>query len=556
MLVKIMKGEIRPLSSIRWGGARPWPLLSLCVTIGLAETPARAETLADAIASAYQTNPTLQSERAQLRAIDESYAQARAGWGPTVQVQVTGTYRKERLGKADQDAQRGSDPEPPKYVEQNSGDAELVLNQPLYTGGRTAAEVKSAEARIRAGREALRATEGNVIFAVIQAYSDVIRDQQSLVVRRTSVQSLVDQVTEIRARQRAGEVTRTDVAQAEAELASERALFATAQGQLEISRTAYTTVVGRNPGELSPPPALPNAPANVDQAFDVAEAMSPDLAQARWTEDQSRQQIVAARAADRPSISLQASVGYTGILSPFQRRNYDGAATGEAIITQPIFTSGLNSSLIRQAVEQNTSDRITIEGARRSMVQNVANSWNQQLTAQANLSAQLQQVSAADLAFTGMKIEYRAGQRSTLDVLVAEETLRDAELALIAARHDQYVGAAAVLRYIGRLDARSFLEGVPEYDPTDHFRKIQHAGSLPWEPVVRHIDELGTPTSHQRPIAAPGPASTPTIASSDAPIATAAPLATNLPTTPLPGTVSNVAPSRLQGDSAVAAEPK
>ncbi len=513
----------------------------LASTVGLAPL-ARAESLADAIALAYQTNPTLQSERAQLRGIDETYVQARAGFGPTVQVQATGTYTQQKLGKSNEAVQRAGNPDAPKFIGQNSGDANLIVEQPLYTGGRTEAEVKSAEARIRAGREALRATEANVTLAVIQAYTDILRDQQSLDVRRTSVQELAEQLREIQARRRAGEVTLTDEAQAQAQLASEHALYATAQGQLEFDRTAYTTVVGRNPGELPAEPALPNLPQTVDQAFDTAEASSPDLYQAQWTELQSRDQVVAARAADRPTISLRASYGYDGSLSPFEGRNYNRALTGEAVITQPIFTSGLNGSLIRQAIDQNTSDRINIETARRAMIQSVANAWNQRSTAQANVDAQTAQVRAAQVAFEGMKIEYRAGLRSTLDVLVAEETLRDAELALIAAHHDTYVAGAAVLRYIGRLDASDLLQGAPEYDPADHFRKVANAGALPWEPIIKHIDMIGSPTAHQHAISSPPTASAPAIASPTVPAAQDTPLAKTLRVTPAPGTVSPVSP--------------
>jgi outer membrane protein len=506
--------------------------------------PANSETLADAIAFAYQTNPTLQSQRAQLRAIDESYVQARSGFGPSVQIQVTASYTQQKLGKSNQEAQRVSDPNPPAFIEQNSGDANFVVNQPLYTGGRTEADVKAAEARIRASREALRATEGNVLLAVIQSFSDVIRDQQALDVRRTSVQMLVEQVREIEARKAAGEVTRTDVAQAQAQLASERALYATAQGQLEIDRTAYTTVVGRNPGELAPEPSLPNLPQTIDKAFDTAEALSPDLYQARWAEVQSRDQIVVARAANRPSVSFRASYGYDGILAPYEGRNYDRALTGEAVLTQPIFTSGLNSSLIRQAVEQNTSDRIGIESARRTMIQAVANAWNQRSTAQANLDAQTLQVNAAQIAFDGMKVEYRAGQRSTLDVLVAEETLRDAELALISARHDVYVGSATLLRYSGLLEARDLMRGTPEYDPTDHFRRVAQAGALPWEPIIAHIDAIASPAAQQHAIPAPSTASMPSLEPAGAGAAANIPLATTLPTVPIPGTVSPVASSQ------------
>ncbi len=505
----------------------------------------RAETLAEAIALAYQTSPNLQNQRAQLEGIDETYVQARSGWGPTVQAQVSADYTGDKLGKSDLRAQRLANPNASDFSEQNTGSGQLVVDQPVYTGGRTTAEVHAAEARIRAGREALRGTEGDVILATIQAYSDVIRDQQALVVRRANLQVLVDQLKETEARQKAGEVTRTDIAQAEAQAAAERALLASAQGQLQISRTEYATVVGRNPGALAPAPPLPGIPDQVEAAFGAAEDANPELRQAKLTEEVSRQAVVAARAAYRPTFSLRGTFGYTGSLAPFDPRNYGAALTGQAVLSQPLFTSGLANSLIRQALDQNTADRIAIETARRQMVQNLANAWNQMQTARANVTAQEAQVKAAQVAFDGMRVEYRAGERSTLDVLVAEETLRDAELALITARHDEYLAGASVLRVMGRLEIRALMTGVPQYDAAGHFREVQHAGELPWERIVAHIDGFDEPADGQRPIPAPPAGTEPRIASPAQPTSKDRPLSTKVPTAPVPGTVSPAVPAGL-----------
>ena len=524
-------------------------VLTTGLILGLSASIGRAETLAEAIALAYQTNPTLQSQRAQLQGIDEGYVQARVGWGPTVQAQVTGAYTQTKLGKSEQRTARLSNPNPPDDTEQNSGAAELVISQPLYTGGKTTADVRSAEARIRAGREALRGAEGDVILAVIQAYSDVIRDQRSLDVRQTSLQVLVDQLKETEARQRAGEVTRTDVAQAQAQLAAERALYASAQGQLQISRTEYATVVGRNPGELAPEPDLPGIPSDVAQAFDIAEEINPELHQAKHNEEVSRAAVVSARATYRPTLSLRGTLGYTGALAPFDRRNYDRAVTGEAVFNAPLFTSGLDKSLIRQALDQNTSDRISIEAARRTVVQNLANAWNQMQTAKANVIAQDAQVKAAKVAFEGMHIEYRAGERSTLDVLVAEETLRDAELALISARRDDYLAGASVLRTMGRLEVRALMTGVAQYDAAKHFNEVKRAGALPWEGVIAHLDGFAEPDPDQRAIPAPKAGNNPEIVSTARPQADDLPLSTSVPIAPVPGTVSPVIPEALSNRS-------
>ncbi len=486
------------LSASRLAIAAAAAILSLQVR------PAASETLAEAVALAYQSNPTIQSERAQLRALDESYVQARSGYEPTAELQVIGNYQNTRPGKASEDAARAAaGGGVPVFNEQNQGEGQIVVQQNLYTGGRVSAEVRESEDRIRSGRAALRATEGNVILAVVQAYADVLRDKRSLGVRSESVKTLSDQLAEITARKRAGEVTLTDVGQAQAQLAAERALYASAQGQLQVSRINYATLVGRNPGELASAPELANQPQTVDQAFDAAEANNPDLLQAKWTEEQSHQAIVVARAADRPTITLEGTYGYSGALEPFNRVDYARNLTGQVVLTQPIFTGGLNGSLIRQAVEQNSSDRISIEFARRSVVQTVANAWNQRATAQANIIAQTEQVRAAQVAYTGERIEYRAGQRSTLDVLVAQETLRDAQLALIAAEHDAYVASASVLRAVGRLEVADMLTGAPLYDPSVHFREVEHLDQTPLSHLAASLDRVGAPGAASRSLPLP-----------------------------------------------------
>ena len=257
------------------------------------------------------------------------------------------------------------------------------------------------------------------------------RDQQIVVIRQNNVAVLANQLEETRAKFEVGQITRTDVAQAQAQLAASRALLSSAQAQVQISRSNYTAAVGQNPGELTVEPALPGLPPTVDQAFDLAEAESPVLRRARQTEAASRARIAEAKAAWRPKVSITGSVGYAGTLSPFETRDYNRAITAEAIVTQPLFTGGFNNSVIRAANETNTADRINIEGARRQVVQAVSQAWNLMLSSRANVTSGIEQVRSARVAFEGAQEEYRVGLRTTLDVLITQNTLRDAELALV-----------------------------------------------------------------------------------------------------------------------------
>lgn len=515
-----------------------WQLAILIALLPCIPSPVSAETLAEAIAMAYQSNPTLQSQRAQLRALDETYVQAKRQYGPSVTAQGNARYTQDQL----RNSFSGTTALPDTTIGANAGTAQVNIIQPLYTGGRVTLETRAAEFRIRAGREALRVTEGDIVYGVIQAYVDVRRDTRALDIRKTNRAAIALELKEIRARWHAGEVTRTDVGQAEAQLAAEQANVSTSENQLQTSRIAYATIVGRNPGELSPETHLPNVPKNLHDAWSIAEATSPEFQQARFTEEQSRARFAATRTAGRPNVSLQSSFGYTSELFPFGRKNYDRALVAELVVSMPLFNSGLSRSAVRQAAEQNNSDRLSIEASRRLMVQNVTNAWDQILTFRENVDHQRAQIDAATLAFKGMRIEYRAGQRSTLDVLIAEEVLRDAELAELAAQHDEFLSEALLLRYVGRLDAGDIVASLPRYEPADHFRKVEHKGETPWEPLIHRFDSILLAQPNQQSLAAPAGAIDAHMAAPNGNPDENAEHATEVPIAPLPGTVSNVAP--------------
>jgi outer membrane protein len=491
--------------------------IALLLSIGSAKG---ATTLADAIAEAYQSNPTLQAQRAQLRAVDESYVQARAGLGPNVQFQGTEYYDRNDVG-----AVPGL---PAGQLGANTLANELEVSQLIYSGGKGAADLRAAEAHIRAGREQLRSTEASVLFQTISAYADVLRDQQSLAVRRQHLDMLAHELDVAKSRQTAGEATLTDVAQAQAELEAERALVTSSSVQLNSSRAAYAAVVGDNPTDLADPPDFPGLPSTVDDAFRLAEADNPDLRQAEDAEEESREQVVAARAAFRPTISVGGAAIYSNTTQPFFGRSESWDFNGQATLSIPLFTNGARSSAVRQAVDRNASDRVAIDGARRNAVQNVANAWNGMLGARSNVTVEQQEVKFADFAFHGMQIEYGAGQRSTFDVLLAEQTLRNAQISLITAQHDAFVASAALLRAIGKLEARNLVSSLPAYDPVAHFNQVRNRGAAPWTGLVEGIDSIASPSKRVPAVPAPPLTATPqpivgAPPPADAPMVTAVP---------------------------------
>jgi outer membrane protein len=465
---------------------------------------ARADTLAEAITLAYQTNPTLQSQRAALRAIDEDLIQAESGLRPTA------TLTGEAYGSKVQDPVLpfgGPD-------RRNSGELLLTLTQPLYTGGRTANERRQAIATIKAGVESLRATEASVFLSVIQSYVDVRRDQEIAGIRAAYMGVIGEQLKETRARQEVGDVTKTDVAQIEVQLDQARILLTQAQAQLQASRTAYLVAVGRNPDALDPEPPLTGLPATVDQAFDLAQANNANLLQAQQTELESRASIGAAKAAFRPTVSLQGqlqfgALGGASTIDPFHPGLYRRTLAGYATVTQPLYAAGMNASNVRRAQAQNDSDYSRIEITRRQVVAAVANAWNQALADHASTSAAHAQTRAADATATGMREEYRGGLRSTFDVLYAEQVLRDARITEIETIHDDYVAQANILSLVGALEARNIIPNARRYDPNQHLRQITRWDMLtPWGVVIDQLDALGAPgagTAVAKPQTTPRP---------------------------------------------------
>ena len=469
-------------------GSKPRAIILIAV-VSFA-SPSEAETLGEAIAIAYRTNPTLQSQRSQLRALDQAYASTITQLGPTVQIQITSSYQRDHLGKSTRDAQRITTKQLPDYFEQNIAQGDIVVTQPLYTGGRVSAEIDSAAAKIRAGREGLKASEGRILLAVIQAYVDVRRDLQALEVRRLNLDAIRNQLTETTARWKAGEVTQTDVAQAEAQLASEQALLAQARGQLMVDRAAYFEVVGQNPGDLAPEPDLEALPESVDEAFEIAEQHNPDLKQAYFLEAESRSRLAATKSAYRETLSLSAQYGYSGSAVPFYAEDLQRTAVGQITFSRPLYSGGLQRARVGQSVELNNSDRFNIEVVRRGVIQNVANFWSQIIASQEAINSHKVQIRAAEIALKGMRIEYKTGERSTLDVLIAEGSLRDAELKIINARHDLYIAKANILRQTGRLEVGILSPKQDIYQPAEHFQEV--LAEVPTlAKIVRKVDGLG-----------------------------------------------------------------
>ncbi len=480
-------------------------LLAAIFSTGLAgafAAPACAETLADAIALAYDSNPTLQAQRATQRALDENYVQARSGWRPQIGFQAATTELETRTPRAarGQAIDTNGDGIPDTIApavgdgisSRSTGSIGLSFSQPLWTGGRVAAAVSAAEADILAGRENLRRIEAQILATVIQAYADTRRDQEALRIRQENVAVLQKQLEESNARFEVGEITRTDVAQSQSRLAAAQAQYQSAVAQLAISRANYAAVVGQNPGDLAPEPTLAFLlPGNVDDAFSIAEQNSPVLRAQQFTEQASRARVAGARAERMPSVSLRTTLGFSGNAHPYESDLWSRNVQTQATVTVPLFTGGLTQSRVRQSIERNNVDRINIETQRRAVLQTITQFWNQLTAARANIGSTAEQVRAAKIAAEGTKQEQQVGLRTTLDVLNAEQELRNAELAQVSATRDEYVAASTVLAAMGRLEGKNLIPSISQYDAKANFRKVRMTwGWVPWEEPIAIVDRV------------------------------------------------------------------
>jgi outer membrane protein len=468
--------------------------------LALDAEPPPTENLGQALRSAYETAPTLQAQRYLLRASGEDYALALSEMRPTSELQVTGTYQKTVPGRVTQATRFFA---PSAIITSNTLAASAIVTQPLYTGGKAAADRDAASAEIRAGREQLRGTEGDVLLQVVTAYADVRRDTAVLRLYSGNVRQLQATLNEVAARREAGELTRTDISQAETQLQVAQAAYNTAVQQLDQDRATYTALVGHDPGVLAPAPPLPNMPGSVGEAFDFAQQQNPDLGQAIETERESRAKIASAKAEGRPTVSLTGTATLTGGAAPFYLYNQDQVFSGQAVLTIPLTNGGKAGATVAQAEDRNAADRIGIETARRQMVDSIINAWNAIATTQRNIDVDISERKSARVFDEGTFQEYRLGLRSTFDVLYAHATLLNAEVALVGARHDLYVAEATLLRHIGLLEERSLETGSVLYDPETDLRHAEARGATPLDGIMRALDTINRTVPTQPPLQQP-----------------------------------------------------
>ncbi|HSZ52649.1 MAG TPA: TolC family outer membrane protein [Caulobacteraceae bacterium] len=461
-------------------GAAAAPLI-LAWTLSAA--PAGATTLLDAIRMAYQTNPTLRAQRAELAAVGEGYVQARSNLGPQVNVDGQGGYSIARV----QQAEGAFTPATDTTFRGATGTADLSVVQPIYSFGANKAKVRGAKDDVLSGREDLRQAESDTIQKVIQAYVDVRRDRQVMAILRDEVDHLNREFEETKAKGQLGQLTRTDTAEAEAHLLAAQAQLQSARGRLTASNAEYLAVVGENPGELAPEPELPGVPATIDEALAAAEQNNPRIRSAINAEQAAREQVNAAKAAYGPSIGVRVDAGIQPVL-PYIPGLYDRNVTVAAVVSQPIFTSGLRGSKVREAADRDSEAMIQVDATRRSAVQSVAQAWGAWTTARDAAALTERQVAAESVAVEGNEVEERVGRRSIFELVNIELDFANARVQLLDSRRDEYAARASLLAAMGVLEARFLTPSVTLYDPAAALKKAQNGSGVPWDGAIEAID--------------------------------------------------------------------
>ena len=442
-------------------------LLFFSVAATALSPSAMAQTLQDTLVSAYQTNPTLAAQRARLRQTEEGFFQARSVQMPNLSASAD-VSENERWGGA---TATGAD---------GSIGYGVTLNQALYRGGRTEGGINAALARVEAGRAQLRSVEQGVLIDAVAAHAEVARDQQIVAIRSNNVDVLAEQLRAARDRFEVGEITRTDVAQAEARLSGARAQLSAAQAQLAAARARYARVTGVEATEPEAPDAAPNLPEGLADAMEIALSVNPDLQASEYSVQAAELGVDVARGALRPEVSLTASAN-EGRQSDFTGQ-VQGSASVSARVSVPIFTGGLNRSRVREALAGADEARLTSVNVRRQVIEGVTNAWNNYLAALAVIESSREAVRANEIAFEGVEQEAFVGLRTTLDVLNAEQELLNSRLELVRAERDLTVASYGLLQAMGLLGAQSLALPVETDDAEARFEaaRDRRIDLMPW----------------------------------------------------------------------------
>lgn len=440
------------------GGTRRRLALALVAALVAGSAgPVAAENITDALSDAYNTNPDLAAQRAVLRQSDERVSQALANWRPSIVISGEGGLSRYKTSQISTRQNLR-----PRF-------AEVTLTQPLFRGLRTLAETRATEAEVQAARAQLQQREQDVLLAAITVYMDVIRDEAVVKLQQSNVNVLDQQLTATNARFRVGELTRTDVAQAEARLAGSRADLTRAQADLAISRAAYQRVIGHPPGNLVEPKMLGTVPKTEEETILLAGEKNPSVRSAMFRVDAAGHRVDLAFGVLLPTVNLHASAS----------RAYDQNVRGDrferyellAQVTIPLYQNGAEYSRVREAKQFWGQRRLELDSARRAAIETATRAWRNYQAELARIQSITTQINSASIALEGVRQEAQVGSRTILDVLNAEQELLNAKVSLVRTQHDASIAYYQVQSAVGLLQARILSLPVQYYDEEEYYKE-------------------------------------------------------------------------------------
>lgn len=435
-------------------------LIGAACMVLAAAAPAAAETLEEVLASTYTSNPNLLARRAKLRATDEGVPQALSNWRPTVSLTGSvgrGTYDNNTLAKYS--------------MTRNPRTEALTLTQPLFRGGRTVAATAKAENSVLSERAGLANVEQTVLLAAATAYLNVARDEAVLKLSINNEQVLQKQLEATQERFKVGELTRTDVSQAEARLAKATADRVAAEGNLQSSRANYVNNVGRPPEGVQAPSAPPALPASLEEVTAAALAANPNVVSADYGHAAAKDDIDLVFGELLPTVSLTADMA-----RGLSTASMDSSYTNREVllnVSVPLYESGGVYSRVRASKHTAGQRRIEADQARRDAVETGTKAWEGLQAARAQARSYESQIKASELALAGVREESKVGSRTILDVLNAEQELFDARVNLVKASRDVLAAAYQVKSAQGQMTAQGLNLPVEVYDPTKHYDDVR-----------------------------------------------------------------------------------
>jgi outer membrane protein len=439
-----------------------------------------AETIEAALGRAYRDNPQLNAQRASLRATDENVPQALSGYRPKVGIAATfgeqHTDLTELTSPTGAPLPAGTSPYTNLHATTTPYSYGVSVTQNLFNGFQTTNKTRTAESQVLAGREGLRVMEQTVLLNAATVYMDVLRDTANVQIQQSNVSALRQVLTETNKRFSVQDVTATDVAQAQAQLAAAESALLNAEYTLATSTAQYESIIGIPPRDLRPAAPVDRfAPATLPAAVEMGLRLNPNVTAAMYGIDVAFLQVKIAQGALYPNLSVQATVQQNSEPAIGDTFQFNASILGQLNI--PLYQGGAEYSLIRQSKETLGQQRLGLDLVRNQTRAAVVQSWAQTVAARGELQKAQVEVSAAENAVNGVSKELRVGERTTFDLLQAQQVLVNARIALITAQHDRVVASYSLLASAGELSPTTLTLPTQLYDPQVHYQQVRDAWS-------------------------------------------------------------------------------